>query len=129
MVEQIQGFTGDAATVKGGCFPTAFISDGSAKAGVIKASRGQLYGASFGNTNAAACYVRLYNKASAPLTSDTPVYRFTIPGATVGAGREKQWPKGLEFDTGIAYRITTGAADTNDVAATANEVTANFDAA
>lgn len=112
---------------RGVCDPVDFLSDGSAKAGVIADSEICLYGASFGNTNAAPCYVRLYNKASAPLTSDTPKYRFMIPGATTGGGREKSWPRGLYFSVGCAYRITTGAADNNDTAAASGEVTANFD--
>lgn len=108
---------------------TAFISNGSLKNGVIKAGPGKLFGASFGNANAAACYVRLYNKTTAPITSDTPVYRFIIPGATTGAGREKVWLGGLFFSTGIAYRITTGAADSDDTATASNEVMVNFDKA
>ena len=127
MTEKIQGFLGDAATEKGGCTPTAFKSDGSAKAGVIKASPGQLYGASFDNTNASPAYCRLYNQTTSPATSDTPVYRFKIPGSTTVGGREKVWPKGLEFSIGIAYRITTGIADSDDTAAASNEVFANFD--
>lgn len=104
-----------------------FKSDGSAKAGVVKATPGKLFGMSFGNTNAAACYVRLYDLSAAPSATDTPVARFMIPGSTAGAGREKSWPGGLRFKAGIAYRITTGAADTDSTAAASNEVTGNFD--
>lgn len=111
----------------GGLSAAAFLSDGSTKAGVVKASAGQLYGISTGNVNAAACYVRLYNMTSNPGTGDTPVYRFMIPGNTAGSGREKNWPLGLAFSTGIAYRITTGAADNNDTATASAEVTANWD--
>lgn len=111
----------------GGCSAAAFLSDGSTKAGVIKNAAGQIYGLSVGNANAAACYVRLYNMTTNPATTDTPVYRFLIPGGSAGAGREKTWPLGMAFSTGIAYRITTGAADNNDTAAASAEVTANFD--
>ena len=111
----------------GGCSAAAFLSDGATKAGVIKNAAGQIYGLSVGNANAAACYVRLYNMTTNPATTDTPVYRFLIPGGSAGAGREKTWPLGMAFSTGIAYRITTGAADNNDTAAASAEVTANFD--
>ncbi len=110
----------------GGCSIAAFLSDNSAKAGVVKASAGQLYGISTGNTNAAACYLRLYNQTSSPSTGATPVARFTIPGNVAGAGREVQIALGAAFATGIAYRITTGAADDNDDAAATNEVNVTF---
>jgi hypothetical protein len=104
--------------------PYTFLSNGTAKAAAVKASAGTLLGLSLGNTNAAACYVRLYNKATAPLTSDTPVLRYVVPGATAGAGREVQLPPGgLSFTTGIGIRITTLAADSDDTAAASNEVT------
>ena len=127
MTEKIQGFVGDAATAVGGCTATVFLSNGTLKNGVVKASPGQLYGLSVDNINAAPCYIRLYNQATAPATTDTPVYRLRIPGGTSGAGREKVWVKGLEFSAGIAYRITTGVADNDDTAAASTEVMANFD--
>jgi hypothetical protein len=107
----------------GGCSLHTFKSDASAKAGVMKASAGQLYSISIGNVNAAVCYLRLYNQTGNPTTSDTPVGRYMIPGSTTGAGREIQFPLGAGFSTGIAYRITTGVADNDDTAAASNEVT------
>ena len=71
------------------------------------------------NANASPCYLRLYNATSNPATTDTPVARFIIPGA---GGREVPLPVGLSFSTGIAFRLTTGAADNDDSAAASNEV-------
>lgn len=129
MTEKTQGFVGDAATEKGGCTATVFLSNGTLKNGVIKSTPGQLYGLSADNINAAPCYVRLYNQTTAPATTDTPVYRLRVPGSTSGGVREKVWTKGLEFSVGIAYRITTGVADNDDTATANTEVLANFDKA
>lgn len=114
------------ASENGGCLPWSIISDGT-KAGVIKASPGQIYGMSLGNINAAPAYLKLYDKITAPTTSDVPVYRLMIPGNTAGGGREKAWPLGLKFNTGIAWRLTTEAANNGDTAPANAEVTASGD--
>lgn len=115
-----------AASESGGCLPFAILSSGT-KAGVIKASPGQLYGLTLGNINAAPCYLKLYDMITSPATSDTPVYRFMIPGNAAGAGREKAWPLGLRFATGIAWRLVTGAANDDDTAPASAEVTVSGD--
>lgn len=111
----------EAATV------TRFKSDGSAKRGVIKATPGILWGISCSNTNAAAAYLRLYNLATNPATSDTPIAEYAIPGSAAGAGRERAFSIGVAFTTGIAYRIVTNAASDGDTACASNEVIANFE--
>ena len=110
----------------GGTTPYRYLSASSAKAGVIKASAGQLYGSVVAeNIGASPVYLRLYNKATAPATSDTPaIGPLIIPGATTGAGVVAVLPaQGVEFGTGISWRLTTGIADNNDSAVTDAEVT------
>lgn len=108
----------------GGADPKTFLSDASTKTSSWKTSAGTLYALSMGNTNALPCYVRVYNKASAATTSDTPVLRYMVPGSATGGGREASLPTfGIVFSLGIQLRITTGAADNDDTAAAANEVT------
>ena len=110
---------------RGGCTPYRHLSNGSTKADVIKASAGQLYGSiSMGNIGAAAVYLRIYDKATAPSTSDTPVIGpLVIPGATTGAGREHVLPiQGVAFANGISWRLTTTIADDADTAVTSAEV-------
>lgn len=108
---------------------TRFKSDNATKAGVIKATPGQLFSISCHNTNAAARYLRLYNKATAPGTGDTPVSEFVIPGATTGGVRDVNFfgDDGASFSTGIAYRAVTTNADNGDTAIASDEVVINFE--
>lgn len=108
-----------------GATPYRYLSAGGAKAGVIKASAGRLFGSiSMGNIGAAAVYLRIYDKATAPGTSDTPkIGPLIIPGATTGAGREHVLPDvGAAFASGISWRLTTGIADNDDTAVSNAEV-------
>ena len=111
-----------------GTTPYRYLSAGSAKAGVIKSSAGRLFGSiSMGNIGAAAVYLRIYDKATAPGTSDTPkIGPLIIPGATTattGAGREHVLPDvGVAFASGISWRLTTGIADDADTAVSNAEV-------
>lgn len=102
------------------------ISAASTNATSLKASAGTLYALYVGNTNAAARYFKLYNKASAPTVgTDTPVMTIMVPGNTAGAGVVVPLGPGADFSTGIAYATTTGAADSDTAAVAANEITAN----
>ena len=118
------------AGTSGGTNTHRFKSNGTAKNGNAKTSAGQLYGIQAFSTDETPVYVRVYNKASAPGTSDTPVWEGLIPGSSggIGSGFLKEWINGLDkFGAGIGYRVVTGAADTDDTAATANEVIVNFE--
>ena len=109
-----------------GTTPYRYLSAGSAKADVIKSSAGRLFGSiSMGNIGAAAVYLRIYDKTTAPGTSDTPVIGpLVIPGATTGAGREHDLPDvGVRFTSGISWRLTTTIADNADTAVSDAEVT------
>lgn len=90
--------------------------------GVIKASAGQLYQLRAMNTNAAARYLHLYDKATAPtLSTDTPVY--TIPLAASSVPAELNWANiGLAFATGIAWAYTTDDIAIPVTAATSTEL-------
>jgi len=91
-------------------------------AAAIKASAGQLYGYSFFNTTASARYVKIYNLASGATSASTPFMRIYLPptgGANLWVG------DGLAMGTGISIRLTTGAADNDAGACSANDVLAN----
>lgn len=113
----------------GGCTPYSFLAAAGANqdSTVVKASAGQLYGSiAVTNTNAAVRYLKVYDKATAPTSADTPKLRITVPGATTGAGIVVPLPDaGVAFANGIAFRMTTGAADNDANAVTANEVILN----
>lgn len=91
------------------------IASADVNAAVVKAGPGMVFGYSISNTNAAARYVKFYNKATAPTVgTDVPIRRVCIP-----AGQTVQFhtPVGLAgFTAGIAIGATTGALD-NDTGA------------
>ncbi len=93
---------------------------------VAKNGAGQVYGWAIFNTNAAACYVKLYNKATGPTSADTPVVTLLIPGNTAGGGLVTQLNKGIAFSAGISYRATTAIADASAAAVAASEVSINL---
>lgn len=83
-----------------------------------KTTAGTVYNINFTNTSASIVYLKLYNKASAPvLASDVPIVVISIAANsfyTAELGRA-----GLRFSAGIAYAITgaIGFTDTTAIAA------------
>lgn len=116
------------AHAAGGSTPYKLISAATTNATSVKASAGTLYSITASNINASPRYLKIYNKASAPTVgTDTPVLVFLIPGNTAGAGTNI--PIGLpgyEFTTGIAFALTTGAADSDTGAVAASEIIVNL---
>lgn len=111
----------------GGATPYKLNSAASTNATSLKASAGQIYSIMATNTNAAVRYLKLYNKASAPTVgTDTPIQVYALPGATTGGGFALSIPVGMEFTTGIAFALTTGAADSDTGAVAANEIIVNI---
>lgn len=88
---------------------------------VAKASAGRLYKIYGYNAATSVRYLKLYNKAAAPTVgTDVPVV--TVP---LTPSREFDIDLGLigqYFSTGIAYGLTTGAADTDTGVLTAADV-------
>lgn len=113
-----------AAATTGGSTPYHTISAASTNATSLKASAGTLYGLSISNSNAAARFFKLYNKASAPTVgTDTPIRTIQLPGnATVITA----FPMGLNFSTGIAWALTTGIADA-DTGAVGTDISVDLD--
>lgn len=91
-------------------------------AAAIKASAGQIYGYAFFNTTASARYVKLYNVASGATSASTPILRALVPA---GGGANVDIPMGIACGMGISIRLTTGAADNDTGACSANDVLAN----
>ena len=87
----------------------------------VKNSAGTVYGLVISNTNAAARYVKLYNKSSAPTVgTDVPVLTIVVPGGSVVS--VMCGDLGLRFGTGIALAITAAAGDTDTTAVAAGEI-------
>lgn len=94
---------------------------GSTNATSVKAAAGKVYKITLNVIRASDCFLKLYNKASAPTVgTDTPVLTLLLPLST----KNVQIPlDGQYFSTGIAYAITTAAADADTGALTAGDVT------
>lgn len=87
----------------------------------VKATAGTVYGVAAFNAGAAAAYVKLYNKASAPaLATDVPVLVIPVPAGTSVVF--SLCALGHRFGTGIALAITGGVADTDTTAVAAAQV-------
>ena len=108
----------------GGTSISRVISAASTNATSAKGSAGQVYGWSLSNTNAAARYFKLYNKASAPTVgTDTPVITILLPPSWSDS---IHFDTGIAFGTGIAFALTTGIADSDTGAVAANEHIVNL---
>lgn len=114
--------------VRGGATTHSKSSAATTNATSVKGSPGVLYNLVVMNENAAARFIKFYDKASAPTVgTDTPALRFAIPGATTGGGFSVNFgPQGLAFAAGIAYALVTGAADANAGAVAADEIQVNL---
>lgn len=119
MTEQTAQKSYLVAPIRGGCAvwrSIAIVATGL----VVKASPGQIYSIYAVNLNAAARYLKIYNKATAPTQSDTPVMTIYLPAS--GAQVNVPIPiYGMEFNAGISARVTTGLADNDTGAPTAAE--------
>lgn len=94
----------------------------STNATVAKASPGTLFRFSGYNANAAARYLKFYDKATAPTVgTDVPVMTAYLPALTAFS---MDIPSGLSFAAGISYALTTGVADADTGALTAADVLA-----
>ena len=106
--------------------PSSYISAATANPTSVKTNACVLDDIVISNVAATVCYLKLYDTASTPTASMTPKQRLCIPGATTGAGLAKSWVKGLTFSAGLAFRITTGAADADTGAVGAGDVLTNL---
>lgn len=106
-------------------YPGHYKAAGSAENALIKAGRVKLGQLSINSTNGTACYVKLYDKATAPTVANTPKVIYWI-AATTGL-REVVLPNdGLVFERGLGIRIVTEQADNGTTGVTANTVNVNY---
>jgi len=104
----------------GGC-SIARLLNLNATGQVAKAAPGRVYGWAITNTGAAVAYVKVYNKATAPVSTDTPLLTLAV---AAGGSHFFHHPIGLGFSTGISARAVTGVADNDNTGAGSNEVIA-----
>jgi hypothetical protein len=90
----------------------------------IKAAAGQVHGWYLYNNASSIRVVKLYNKASAPTVgTDTPSHTIVLPA---NSGANVFTDTGIAFSAGIGLGVTTGIADNDTTAPTANDVTVNI---
>jgi hypothetical protein len=109
----------------GGLSNSRTISAATTNATVVKATPGKVHRVIVSNINAAARYLKLYNKATAPTVgTDVPVITLLLPAAS-----QQQLDLsdlGLQFSAGIGFALTTGVADADVAAVSANEHVVNI---
>lgn len=91
---------------------------------IVKNGAGQIYGYYIYNNAATVRFVKVYNKATAPTQADTPIFTWAIPA---NAGANRSIPAGVAFAAGISLRGTTGVADNDTGAPTANDLIVNVE--
>jgi hypothetical protein len=77
------------------------------------------------NIGAAVAFVKLYNKATAPISSDIPAMILPVPAAVAGVAGVCTLPigfSGFRFALGLGIRITGAVADNDTTAVAAGQV-------
>lgn len=69
------------------------------------------------NANAAARYLKIYDKATAPASTDTPIFTFYLPPSAAFA-----FDLDHETSLGLGYRLVTGNADNDATAVSAGDI-------
>lgn len=90
---------------------------------VVKASAGGVFDLSVSNANAAARFLKIYDKATAPTAADTPIRTYYLPPTSLTA---ISITDGIGFVSGISIRASTLVADNDNTAPTANDVIVNI---
>ena len=91
---------------------------------LLRAGSGWVDSIDFYNPSAAIRYVKLYDKATAPGASDTPLLRIGIPA---GGRDQLSYPeRELVYGAGLGVRIVTGQPDNDNTAPTAGDVVINI---
>ena len=115
------------STGANGTTPYKLISLATTNANVVKASAGNLYTiVAIGQTSTIK-YLKLYNKATAPIVgTDIPVMTIPVPANTQGAGLAIPFSFGVNFPLGIGIAITSGSADNDNSSVGAGDVIVNL---
>ena len=108
-------------TVNGIAIKRLVSAAADTNATLVKASPGRVFRIRGQNAAAAAKYIKLYNKKTAPTVgTDTPV--LTIPVAASGIFDIDFGEIGVYFDTGIGFGITGANADNDTTALTLGDI-------
>lgn len=122
------------AGVSGGANGNSYLPTGATNqdSTVVKNTGGTIYGGSIYNTSPAPIYLKIYDKATPPISTDTPIQRYLVPAnytAANGFGLHLEsaiGPTGLKTNNGITFRVTAGMADNDTTAVASNTVIVNL---
>jgi hypothetical protein len=89
----------------------------------VKGSAGEVGGWYIANNAASVRYVKLYDETTQPTSGDTP--KLTIP-VPANSAANLTAPAGIDFTSGIGLRASTGVADNDTGAPSANDVVVNL---
>ena len=104
--------------------PFHLVSAATTNATLVQSGQTQLGGYYLSNINAAARYVKLYDKATAPTVgTDVPKWTLMIPA---GAAANVQFPSPMLFVLGLGFGTTTGAADNDSGAVASGDMIVNL---
>jgi hypothetical protein len=100
-----------------------YVATASTNANFIKAAPGSIKSITFVNMTASAKFVRIYDKASAPVpASDIPDFTVSVP-VSAGSNPPYTWgTSGYTMTNGIAFDITGAIGDTDTTATAAGDV-------
>lgn len=104
---------------------TAFslLAAATTNATLVKRGAGRLVSIFAVNVNAAVRYLKFYDSNRVPdAGTGTPIRRYAIPASTTGLGFVLTPTVPMAFFQGLAFTMTTGVADTDATALTANDV-------
>lgn len=116
-VDALEGNTQNAAST----FRLLSAAGTSDDENAVKASAGVVYSIQGANVASSARYLKLYDKASASGTGDTPRKTIYLPPLSAF---DLSFPHGLAFTTGIRMRLVTGSADNDGTDVTAGDILA-----
>ena len=106
----------------------SFIADGSDEL-LISAAARRVYGVHVFSLDATPVYVKLYDKATTPASTDTPIYVHGLLAnstAANGATSNAAFPAPIALTNGLGVRGTTGIANNNTGTLSASEVVINI---
>lgn len=90
---------------------------------IVKAYAGGIFDLSVSNANGAARFLKLYDMATAPTSSDTPIRTYYLPPSSL---THLSIPDGIKFTVGISLRASTLVADNDNTAPATNDVVVNI---
>ena len=96
---------------------------------LVSASARKFWGVTAFSLDATPIYVKIYDKAIAPTSADTPIFRSGVPAnsdATLGAGNNQLLPQYIPLTNGLGVQVVTGIADNSTGQPTASEVLLNI---